>query len=75
MLGVKPMRKCGSRSNHGPGRPRWAVQCTGSAPGTGWRSPVAARAPKRSAGPRSGPRLLTQSWPAVSPQRVNTLTL
>ena len=28
--GMKPMRKWGSRSHHGPGTPSWAVQLTGS---------------------------------------------
>ena len=40
----KPIRKCGSRSAHGPGMPSCGVQLTGSRPRIGWRSTVAAGA-------------------------------
>ena len=42
LLGVKPMRKCGRRSDHGPGTPSCGVQLTASRPRIGWRSTVAA---------------------------------
>ena len=45
-LGVKLSRKCGRRSDHGPGRPSCAVAWAGSLPMIGWRSVVAGRAPK-----------------------------
>ena len=48
LLGVKPMRKCGRRSDHGPGTPSCGVQFAGSRPRIGWRSTVAGRAPKSS---------------------------
>ena len=39
LLGVKPIRKCGNRSHHGPGTPSWRVQLTGSSSMIGWRAP------------------------------------
>ena len=78
LLGMKPMRKWGSRSHHGPGTPSWAVQLTGSSSMIGCRSTVAAAAPNSSSRSGSGSpvtRRLTQTWSTASPQRVNTLTL
>ena len=40
LLGVKPMRKCGSRSDQGPGTPQLRGAVTGSMPRIGWRSAV-----------------------------------
>ena len=37
-LGVKSGRKCGSRSNHGPGTPSCSVQESAATPGTGFRA-------------------------------------
>ena len=73
LLGVKPMRKCGSRSCHGPGRPSCGVQLTASSSMIGWRSTVAGRAPNSSS--RTSPRAFTHTWSTRSRQRVNTLTL
>ena len=72
-LGVKPIWKCGSRSDQRPGTPCWRVQWTGSRPGIGCRSPVAGRAPNSSS--RGEPARDLTHTEAVSSQRVNTLTL
>ena len=68
LLGVKPMRKCGSRSDHGPGTPSWGVQLTGSSPRIGCRSTVAA--PRRTA--RRGPARGIRD-PALDPDLVDRL--
>src|SRR3712207_2243406 len=48
LLGVKPMRKCGKRSDQRPGLPNCGVQGVASSPTIGCRSTAAATAPKRS---------------------------
>ena len=73
------MRKVGSRSDQRPGTPSCGVQLTGSMPRIGWRSSVAARAPKSSSrisSAASVTRLLIHTWSAASScRRLNTLML
>ena len=72
--GVNSSRKCGSRSNHGPGTPSCCVQASAARPRIGCRACVAARAPRASAAaPRraaasasNGSRCFTHSWSATS---------
>src|SRR5207302_9279705 len=47
-LGVKPMRKCGRRSYHGPGTPICSVQFSAASAAMGWKFLVAAFAPRNS---------------------------
>ena len=79
-LGVNSGRKCGSRSNQGPGSPSCAVQLPGGWPGTGFRADGAGVAVNQGssamAGGPSSVRLLIQSWVRRGArQSVNMLTL
>jgi hypothetical protein len=62
-LGVKPVRKWGSRSCQAPGRPNWSVRFSTGMSVSMCVGTVAARAPKKSSGatPGSSARDLTQT--------------
>ena len=66
LLGVNSRRKCGSRCDHGPGRPSCSVAWVGSLPRIGWRGTAAGRAPGSSAG-GSPARRLSQTCSIPSP--------
>ena len=79
-LGVKPMRKWGSRSYHVPGTPICSVQFSAERAAIGWRLVVARFAPKNSGGASKGfpssMRLFSQtSLKLCFCQSVNRLTL
>ena len=83
--GVNSSRKCGSRSNHGPGTPSCSVHASAGRPMIGCRACVASSAPSRSTTARrrsaasasNGSRCFTHSWSATSVRdhRVKMLTL
>ena len=63
-LGVKPMRKCGRRSYHGPGTPICSVQFSAESSAIGWRFLVARFAPKNSG-------VASKAWPCSSVHRIS----